>query len=189
MPPFFTPPAGTFPLALTPPAKPPPHPQPPPRPTPAQGQRRRFEGAVKHHTLVHEQLIAFYRGFKHDAHPMAIMARAARGAAKGRGGEVGGGRATRAQVLEAGALRAWSMRAASSRRRAGAWDPGDTCGQTALGWLQSARATPTLPRPREVEWALPPPPPPPPPAPPPPPPPPPPPTPPHPTPPPGRRSA
>ena len=25
------------------------------------------------HTLVHEQLISFYRGFKHDAHPMAIM--------------------------------------------------------------------------------------------------------------------
>ena len=25
------------------------------------------------HTLVHEQLIQFYRGFKHDAHPMAIM--------------------------------------------------------------------------------------------------------------------
>jgi citrate synthase len=25
------------------------------------------------HTLVHEQLVQFYRGFKHDAHPMAIM--------------------------------------------------------------------------------------------------------------------
>ena len=25
------------------------------------------------HTLVHEQLIQFYKGFKHDAHPMAIM--------------------------------------------------------------------------------------------------------------------
>ena len=28
---------------------------------------------ITNHTLVHEQLISFYRGFKHDAHPMAIM--------------------------------------------------------------------------------------------------------------------
>ena len=28
---------------------------------------------ITRHTLVHEQLISFYRGFKHDAHPMAIM--------------------------------------------------------------------------------------------------------------------
>jgi len=29
--------------------------------------------ALTSHTLVHEQLIHFYRGFRHDAHPMAIM--------------------------------------------------------------------------------------------------------------------
>ena len=28
---------------------------------------------ITRHTLVHEQLIRFYGGFKHDAHPMAIM--------------------------------------------------------------------------------------------------------------------
>jgi citrate synthase len=32
-----------------------------------------FERELKYHTLVHEQLIQFYRGFRHDAHPMAIM--------------------------------------------------------------------------------------------------------------------
>lgn len=32
-----------------------------------------FEREIKGHTLVHEQLIQFYRGFRHDAHPMAIM--------------------------------------------------------------------------------------------------------------------
>ncbi|KDD72938.1 citrate synthase [Helicosporidium sp. ATCC 50920] len=35
--------------------------------------RRTFEREIKMHTLVHEQLIQFYRGFRHDAHPMAIM--------------------------------------------------------------------------------------------------------------------
>ena len=28
---------------------------------------------VIRHTMVHEQLIQFYKGFRHDAHPMAIM--------------------------------------------------------------------------------------------------------------------
>ena len=28
---------------------------------------------VVRHTMVHEQLIQFYKGFRHDAHPMAIM--------------------------------------------------------------------------------------------------------------------
>lgn len=32
-----------------------------------------FEREIKGHSLVHEQLIQFYRGFRHDAHPMAIM--------------------------------------------------------------------------------------------------------------------
>ncbi|GBF88983.1 citrate (Si)-synthase [Raphidocelis subcapitata] len=40
---------------------------------PTKLQRRRFENEVRHHSLVHEQLIQFFKGFKHDAHPMAIM--------------------------------------------------------------------------------------------------------------------
>ncbi|MCY4184301.1 MAG: citrate synthase [Rhodobacteraceae bacterium] len=33
----------------------------------------RFEELVTMHTMVHEQLINFYRGFRRDAHPMAII--------------------------------------------------------------------------------------------------------------------
>lgn len=40
---------------------------------PDREQKHCFEQELKHHTLVHEQLIQFYRGFRHDAHPMAIM--------------------------------------------------------------------------------------------------------------------
>ncbi|KAI8476166.1 MAG: hypothetical protein J3K34DRAFT_455912 [Monoraphidium minutum] len=40
---------------------------------PTKIQKRKFEVEIKRHTLVHEQLIQFYKGFKHDAHPMAIM--------------------------------------------------------------------------------------------------------------------
>src|SRR6476619_5273273 len=40
-------------------------------PTPS--QRREFEYAITHHTMVHEQMSQFYRGFRRDAHPMAIM--------------------------------------------------------------------------------------------------------------------
>lgn len=36
-------------------------------------QNKQFEIEIKRHTLVHEQLIQFFKGFKHDAHPMAIM--------------------------------------------------------------------------------------------------------------------
>jgi len=32
-----------------------------------------FEGIVKHHTMVHEQMAKFYQGFRRDAHPMAVM--------------------------------------------------------------------------------------------------------------------
>jgi citrate synthase len=32
-----------------------------------------FEKEVKHHTLLHEQVLKFYQGFRRDAHPMAIM--------------------------------------------------------------------------------------------------------------------
>jgi citrate synthase len=32
-----------------------------------------FEYQIKHHTLLHEQLVKFFAGFRRDAHPMAIM--------------------------------------------------------------------------------------------------------------------
>src|SRR5690242_15474007 len=40
-------------------------------PTPA--QKKQFLYDITHHTMVHEQLSTFYRGFRRDAHPMAIM--------------------------------------------------------------------------------------------------------------------
>ena len=36
-------------------------------------QRIEFEHNIMHHTMVHEQLTFFYRGFRRDAHPMAII--------------------------------------------------------------------------------------------------------------------
>jgi len=36
-------------------------------------QKRSFDEAITRHTMVHEQLSAFFRGFRRDAHPMAIM--------------------------------------------------------------------------------------------------------------------
>lgn len=36
-------------------------------------QKKKFQYDITHHTMVHEQLIAFLRGFRRDAHPMAIM--------------------------------------------------------------------------------------------------------------------
>jgi citrate synthase len=40
-------------------------------PTPAQLQS--FTHDVTYHTMLHEQLSSFYRGFRRDAHPMAVM--------------------------------------------------------------------------------------------------------------------
>lgn len=40
-------------------------------PTPA--QKADFTKHITYHTMVHEQLIRFYSGFRRDAHPMAIM--------------------------------------------------------------------------------------------------------------------
>ncbi|MEP6827606.1 MAG: citrate/2-methylcitrate synthase, partial [Aestuariivirga sp.] len=40
-------------------------------PTPA--QRKKFETAITRHTMIHEQMVLFFRGFRRDAHPMAIM--------------------------------------------------------------------------------------------------------------------
>ncbi|MFO1240413.1 MAG: citrate synthase [Sphingomonadaceae bacterium] len=33
----------------------------------------KFSGTISRHTMLHEQLATFYRGFRRDAHPMAIM--------------------------------------------------------------------------------------------------------------------
>ncbi len=40
---------------------------------PNSDDKEEFENAITFHTMVHEQLINFYRGFRRDAHPMAIM--------------------------------------------------------------------------------------------------------------------
>jgi len=40
---------------------------------PTQGQKDAFVNTVTRHTMVHEQMVNFYRGFRRDAHPMAIM--------------------------------------------------------------------------------------------------------------------
>jgi citrate synthase len=36
-------------------------------------QRKEFEDAITHHTMLHEQMARFYSGFRRDAHPMAVM--------------------------------------------------------------------------------------------------------------------
>ena len=40
---------------------------------PNKEEKTEFEDAITLHTMVHEQMINFYRGFRRDAHPMAIM--------------------------------------------------------------------------------------------------------------------
>ena len=40
---------------------------------PSAEQKAGFEHTITRHTMVHEQLSTFYRGFRRDAHPMAIM--------------------------------------------------------------------------------------------------------------------
>lgn len=40
---------------------------------PSRAEKERFVHDITHHTMVDEQLIAFYKGFRRDAHPMAIM--------------------------------------------------------------------------------------------------------------------
>lgn len=37
------------------------------------GQKHSFENTIKSHTMVHEQLVKFYQGFRRDAHPMAVL--------------------------------------------------------------------------------------------------------------------
>ncbi len=40
---------------------------------PNKGELDSFTNTITRHTMVHEQLATFYRGFRRDAHPMAIM--------------------------------------------------------------------------------------------------------------------
>lgn len=36
-------------------------------------EKHEFDHAITHHTMVHEQINSFFRGFRRDAHPMAIL--------------------------------------------------------------------------------------------------------------------
>jgi citrate synthase len=40
---------------------------------PTAGQRDQFVSDITHHTMVHEQITTFFRGFRRDAHPMAVL--------------------------------------------------------------------------------------------------------------------
>jgi citrate synthase len=40
---------------------------------PSPEQKAKFESDITHHTMVHEQINNFFRGFRRDAHPMAVM--------------------------------------------------------------------------------------------------------------------
>ena len=40
---------------------------------PTQSQQCAFENQIKHHSMLHDQIVHFFQGFRRDAHPMAIM--------------------------------------------------------------------------------------------------------------------
>ena len=40
---------------------------------PTATEKTKFELTIKEHTMVHEQLVKFYQGFRRDAHPMAVL--------------------------------------------------------------------------------------------------------------------
>ncbi|MDP6572593.1 MAG: citrate synthase [Rhodospirillales bacterium] len=40
---------------------------------PTQDQKDKFEKNITYHTMLHEQLAYFFRGFRRDSHPMAVM--------------------------------------------------------------------------------------------------------------------
>jgi citrate synthase len=40
---------------------------------PTAAQRKVFETSITRHTMIHEQMALFFRGFRRDAHPMAVM--------------------------------------------------------------------------------------------------------------------
>jgi citrate synthase len=40
---------------------------------PTRHEKAEFETAITYHTMLHEQMLYFFRGFRRDAHPMAVM--------------------------------------------------------------------------------------------------------------------
>ncbi|MDR0481276.1 MAG: citrate (Si)-synthase [Gallionellaceae bacterium] len=40
---------------------------------PTTAQAAEFDATITHHTMVHEQIVRFFSGFRRDAHPMAVM--------------------------------------------------------------------------------------------------------------------
>lgn len=40
---------------------------------PSKAEKEKFETTITYHTMIHEQLMNLFRGFRRDAHPMAIM--------------------------------------------------------------------------------------------------------------------
>src|SRR4051812_37175320 len=40
---------------------------------PNKGQKEKFVYTITHHTMMHEQMLSFFRGFRRDSHPMAVM--------------------------------------------------------------------------------------------------------------------
>ncbi len=40
---------------------------------PSPDQKTKFDTEIRYHTMLHEQIAQFYRGFRRDAHPMAVM--------------------------------------------------------------------------------------------------------------------
>ena len=40
---------------------------------PSPEDKQKFKDVITNHTMIHEQLVHLYRGFRRDAHPMAIM--------------------------------------------------------------------------------------------------------------------
>ena len=40
---------------------------------PTPDQKTQFVSDITHHTMVHEQITTFFRGFRRDAHPMAVL--------------------------------------------------------------------------------------------------------------------
>ena len=40
---------------------------------PSAEQLAAFQESIHHHNMLHEQVMSFYRGFRRDAHPMAVM--------------------------------------------------------------------------------------------------------------------
>ena len=40
---------------------------------PNEPQKQEFEHEIKYHTMIHEQINHFFRGFRRDSHPMAVM--------------------------------------------------------------------------------------------------------------------